>query len=98
MLLILIGQFWVAIAPIGEGKLDAKAFFESYLAMPILIALYFGYKIWKKDWTLFIRADKIDLNKGRTLYDEELLRQEREEYQERLRNGPKWRRVYDFWC
>ena len=98
MLLILIGQFWVAIAPIGEGKLDAQAFFESYLAMPILIALYVGYKIWKRDWSLFIRADKIDLNRGRTFYDEELLRQEREEYEEQLRTGPKWRRVYDFWC
>ncbi|GMM56649.1 amino acid transporter [Maudiozyma humilis] len=98
MFLILIGQFWVAIAPIGEGKLDAKAFFENYLAMPILIALYFGYKIWKRDWSLYIKADKIDLVHGRTIYDEELLRQEREELEEKLRNGPFWKRAYAFWC
>lgn len=98
MILILIGQFWVAIAPIGTAELDAKNFFENYLAMPIWIALYLGYKIWKKDWSLFIRADKIDLIRGRTIYDEELLKQEKEEYQEKLRNGPYWKVIYDFWC
>ncbi|CAI6407600.1 AIS_HP2_G0005100.mRNA.1.CDS.1 [Saccharomyces cerevisiae] len=98
MILILIAQFWVAIAPIGEGKLDAQAFFENYLAMPILIALYVGYKVWHKDWKLFIRADKIDLNSHRQIFDEELIKQEDEEYRERLRNGPYWKRVVAFWC
>lgn len=96
--LILIAQFWVAIAPIGEGKLDAQAFFENYLAMPILIALYVGYKVWHKDWKLFIRADKIDLDSHRQIFDEELIKQEDEEYRERLRNGPYWKRVVAFWC
>lgn len=98
MFLILIGQFWVAIAPIGEGKLDAKAFFENYLAMPILLGLYFGYKIWKKDWRLFIKSTDIDLIYQRQIYDEEVLKQEQEEYREKLRNGPKWKRYYAFWC
>lgn len=98
MILILIAQFWVAIAPIGEGKLDAQAFFENYLAMPILIALYVGYKVWHKDWKLFIRADKIDLDSHRQIFDEELIKQEDEEYRERLRNGPYWKRVVAFWC
>lgn len=96
MILALIAQFWVALAPIGEGKLDAQSFFENYLAMPILIALYFGYKIWKKDWTLFIRADKIDLITHRKIFDGDLLRQEEQELQEKLKNGPFWKRVVAF--
>ncbi|CCD25757.1 amino acid permease NDAI_0F04390 [Naumovozyma dairenensis CBS 421] len=98
MVCILIAQFWVAIAPIGEGKLDAKNFFENYLAMPILLALYFGYKIYTKNWTIFIRAKDIDLVSHRNIFDEEIIKQEEEEYREKLRNGPMWRRVYDFWC
>ncbi|CAB4255234.1 similar to Saccharomyces cerevisiae YDR508C GNP1 High-affinity glutamine permease, also transports Leu, Ser, Thr, Cys, Met and Asn [Maudiozyma barnettii] len=96
MILALIAQFWVAIAPIGEGKLDAQAFFENYLAMPILIAFYFGYRVWKKDWSLFIRADKIDLITHRKIFDGDLLRQEEEELREKLKNGPFYKRVIDF--
>ncbi|CAI4387315.1 BBL_G0013410.mRNA.1.CDS.1 [Saccharomyces cerevisiae] len=99
MVLALIAQFWVAISPIGGGgKLSAQSFFENYLAMPILIALYIFYKVWKKDWSLFIPAGKVDLVSHRNIFDEELLKQEDEEYKERLRNGPYWKRVLDFWC
>lgn len=98
MTLALIAQFWVAIAPIGEGKLDAQNFFENYLAMPILLALYFGYKVWRRDWRIFIRADKIDLTLHRQVFDEEIIKQEEEEYREKLRNGPVWKRVRAFWC
>lgn len=98
MLLILIGQFWTAIAPIGEGKLDAEAFFENYLAMPILIALYFGYKVWKRDWTLYIPASKIDLISNRRIFDEDVLKQEDAEFREKLRNSGWLRRAAEFWC
>lgn len=98
MICVLIAQFWVAIAPIGESKLDAQSFFENYLAMLILIALYIGYLIWKKDWNLFFRAKDIDLDSHRQVFDEELLKQEDEEYREKLKNGSLWRRMLDFWC
>ncbi|CCE62144.1 hypothetical protein TPHA_0B04750 [Tetrapisispora phaffii CBS 4417] len=98
MILALMAQFWVAIAPLNEGKLDAQNFFQSYLAMPILIALYFGYKLYYRDWKLYIKADKIDLISHRQIFDENILKQEDEEYKEKLRNGPAWRRIADFWC
>lgn len=98
LMLALIAQFWVAIAPIGSNKLDVQNFFENYLAMPILIALYIGYAIWKKDWRLFIRAKNIDIDSHRQIFDEDLLRQEDEETKEKLRNGPFWKRVVAFWC
>ncbi|KAL3234268.1 High-affinity glutamine permease [Nakaseomyces bracarensis] len=98
MILILVAQFWVAIAPIGEGRLDAQGFFENYLAMPILIVFYIGYKIWKRDLRLFIRAKDIDLDKHRQIFDEELLKQEDDEYREKLRNGSVFKRILAFWC
>lgn len=64
--------------------------------MPILIAFYFGYRVWKKDWSLFIRADKIDLITHRKIFDGDLLRQEEEELREKLKNGPFYKRVIDF--
>ncbi|CCD25739.1 uncharacterized protein NDAI_0F04210 [Naumovozyma dairenensis CBS 421] len=90
---ILIAQFWVVIAPIGDGKLETKNLFENYLAMPILLALYFGYKIYTKNWTIFIKAKDIDLISHRNIFDEEIIKQEEDEYRGKLRNGPIWRRV-----
>lgn len=98
MILTLVAQFWVALAPIGSGELSALSFFENYLAMPILIAFYFGYMLWKRDWRLFIRAKDIDLDSHRQVFDEEVLRQEDEETKEKLRNGPFWKRIVNFWC
>ena len=98
LVLSLIAQFWVAIAPIGESKLDANAFFQNYLAAPIVLFFYFSYMIWKRDFRLFIRSNNIDLDKGRQVFDEELLRQEDEEYDQQIKAGPRWRRVVAFWC
>lgn len=98
MVLTLIAQFWVALAPIGEGKLDAQNFFENYLAMIILIVFYIGAAIWRKDWRLLISAKEIDLDSHRQIFDEDVLRQEDEETKEKLRNGPVWKRVVNFWC
>ncbi|EDO16668.1 hypothetical protein Kpol_1052p14 [Vanderwaltozyma polyspora DSM 70294] len=65
----LISQFWVAIAPIGkDGKLDVLVFFQNYLAAPIVLIAYLGYKTYYKDWRLYIPSDKIDLSYGREIY------------------------------
>ncbi|CCH58312.1 hypothetical protein TBLA_0A05190 [Henningerozyma blattae CBS 6284] len=98
LFLALVAQFWVALVPMNTHTLDAENFFQNYLAMPILLALYVGFKLWRRDFRLFIRAKNIDLISHRIIFDEELLRQEDEEYKEKLRNGPKWKRVVDFWC
>lgn len=96
LVLSLIAEFWVAIAPIGESKLDAQSFFENYLAAPIFLVLYFGFMIWKKDFRLFIRSKDIDLNYGRQVFDEDLMRQEDEEYAQQMKAAPRWRKVVAF--
>ncbi|SCU95195.1 LAMI_0F01442g1_1 [Lachancea mirantina] len=96
--LILIGQFWVAISPVGEGKLDANAFFENYLAMPILIGLYIFYKLWKRDFRLLIPADQVDLVSHRTIFDAEILQKETEEEAFRIKHSSWTVRMSNFWC
>lgn len=56
----LIAQFYVALFPIG-GKPDASAFFQAYLAGPIIFVLFVGWKVYTRDWKLFIRAEDMDV-------------------------------------
>ncbi|EXJ61932.1 hypothetical protein A1O7_02363 [Cladophialophora yegresii CBS 114405] len=65
----LIAQFYVALYPIGGPYLDANIFFQLYLAGPLLIFLYFVWKIYSwfarpADRALFIRAKDIDIYTG----------------------------------
>lgn len=96
MTLALIAQFWVAIKPIGSDKLDVQAFFENYLAMPIFIAFYLGYKVWKRDWKLIIPTDQIDLVMHRKIFDAEILKQEIIEEKEKYQNYSFGRKVIEF--
>lgn len=96
MTLALVAQFWVAIKPIGEDHLDVQGFFENYLAMPILIALYIGYKIWRREWRILIPASEVDLTCYRKIFDEEILKQESLEEEERLKMSPFWVKVREF--
>ncbi|PBK66045.1 amino-acid permease inda1 [Armillaria solidipes] len=64
--LILIAQFYVALFPVGEtvhGKAAAEAFFEVYLAAPVMILFYAIGFAWKRK--LPKRASEIDLDSGR---------------------------------
>jgi amino acid transporter len=60
--LCLIAQFYIAVWPIG-GLPTAQNFFESYLAAPIVLALFLGWKIYHN--TSYVRTMDIDLQSGR---------------------------------
>lgn len=60
--LILIAQFYVALFPIG-GTPNAQAFFEAYLAVPIIMGFFIFWKIYKN--TRWVRTKEIDLVSGR---------------------------------
>jgi len=90
-ILCLIAQFYIALFPIGASP-NAKAFFEAYLAAPIVLAFYVGWKLLKN--TRYVRSHEVDLVSGRRLMNlAELKVQEKEE---QATWGP-WKRVY-FWC
>jgi yeast amino acid transporter len=95
--LILVAQFWTGVAPVGYASMTAGArvqsFFQSYLAAPIVIVMYIGFKIVRK--TPFRRAATIDLDSGiREFNLAELLEQDRAE----RASWPAWKRVYKFIC
>jgi len=67
--LALMAQFYVALYPVGGPNLDAKTFFELYLAGPFLIGLYLIWKIYSwfyrpEDRPLFVRTRDIDIYTG----------------------------------
>ncbi|KAK6465401.1 general amino acid permease [Scheffersomyces coipomensis] len=95
--LVIIAQFWLSLFPLGESP-NAEGFFEGYLGFVILIIFYFGHKIWRKNWILFIRAKDIDIDSGRRETDLEALKQELEEERAILRSKPLIYRIYRFWC
>jgi yeast amino acid transporter len=76
-ILCLIAQFYVALFPIG-GEPNASAFFQAYLACPIIFAFYIFWKFFKK--TRIVKLQEADLQSGRReLNLKELKAQEREE-------------------
>ncbi|KAI9053112.1 hypothetical protein LZ554_003381 [Drepanopeziza brunnea f. sp. 'monogermtubi'] len=65
--LILVAQFWTAVWPVGYAAETpaeiAQGFFQAYLAMPIVILFFVGFKVIKK--TKFKRLKDIDVTSGR---------------------------------
>jgi amino acid transporter len=91
-ILCLIAQFYIAVFPIGASP-SAEAFFQAYLAAPILIVFYLVWKIWKRP--PFMRPSTIDLVTGRRFLDtEELIAEERNERM----NWPLWKKLYFTFC
>ena len=96
-ILVLVAQFWVAVAPIEYGPMTVserlQTFFSVYLAFPVIIVFYVFYKFYYR--TSIIRSHNMDLHTGiRELNLEALMEEEREE----RRNWPKWKKTYKFFC
>ncbi len=95
--LILVAQFWVALYPIGESP-DAAVFFQSYLAVPVVILFWVFAKIWKKEKELYVKLENVDIDTGRREFDLEILKQEIAEDKALLKLKPWYIRTYHFWC
>jgi yeast amino acid transporter len=97
--LVFVAQFWIGFSPQGYADMTAaelvENFFEVYLAAPIILISFVGYKLWFK--TRWVRTAEIDLVTGRredadeVAVLKELDRVERTEW-------PWWRRGYEFLC
>ncbi|PNS16765.1 Cationic amino acid transporter 1 [Sphaceloma murrayae] len=63
-ILCLIAQFYIAVAPIGGGA-TAEDFFSAYLAAPVVIVLYLGWKAYSKSWSSpWVKLAEMDLATG----------------------------------
>lgn len=91
--LILIGQFWVALFPIGGDGASANSFFENYLGFPFFLICYLGHKIYTKNWKLFKPVSEIDVDLDRIIYDPEILELENLEEEDRYKKAPIWKKI-----
>lgn len=88
--LCLIASLYVSISPVGGGA-TAESFFQSYLAAPLILALYFGWKIYTREGKWYIRAHEMDITTGIRANLAEL-REEREEMLRKRAAMPAWKR------
>lgn len=64
----LIGTVYVALFPFG-GSPSAYDFFQSCLAIPVVIALFIFWKLWTRDWTFGVKTKNIDVDFGSREFD-----------------------------
>ncbi|KIX99632.1 uncharacterized protein Z520_04266 [Fonsecaea multimorphosa CBS 102226] len=97
-ILILIAQFWTGFAPVGYADMSASElvenFFEVYLAAPIVIAMYFGYKLVMR--TKIRRIREIDITSGRREIHN--LREILEEERRIQATWPWWKKIWKTVC
>ncbi|KAF8992150.1 APC amino acid permease [Cyathus striatus] len=91
--LVLIAQFYVAIWPVGgmsdNPSVVAQGFFQSYLALPVMILMYVIGYAWKR--TLPQRAHDINLDSGRKSW---LTVEQMREYRAERAAAPLYVRIY----
>jgi amino acid transporter len=92
---VLVAQFWIALFPIGKDP-SPSAFFQSYLAAPVVIVFYLFWKFYKK--TPFVHTRDIDVDTGRRDLDYDLIRQEMAEERAYANAKGWWYKVYKFFC
>ncbi|OAL20176.1 hypothetical protein AYO20_11540 [Fonsecaea nubica] len=95
--LVLIAQFWTGFAPIGYRDMSSsertKIFFEGYLAAPIVIVFYIGFKIWKR--TSIRQIKDIDVVSGRRELDLEHILAEEKAIRA---TWPWWKKTWNTFC
>lgn len=92
--LVIIGQFWIALYPIGAAKPNVENFFQNYLGPCVLILFYVGHKLYTRNWRFLIKVKDIDIHSHRILFDEEILNLEKEEARESFRTAPIHKKIF----
>ncbi|OIW33285.1 amino-acid permease inda1 [Coniochaeta ligniaria NRRL 30616] len=64
-IICLMATFYNALYPSPDSKPDAKAFFQAYLAAPVVLFLYLLWKVISRDWRrLYVPLLQMDLKSG----------------------------------
>lgn len=87
-IIVLVANLYIAISPVGEDVNTAEGFFQSYLALPVVIVFWIGGFAWKR--TGWLNVDQIDVDSGRR----ELPWDEINEYRAQLAKMPLWKRLF----
>lgn len=76
--------------PLGTSP-NATSFFENYLAAVVAIFLWLAWKVYSREWKMWVSAKDMDLDTGRRLFDDE----EEAKIDQALHNKPMWKKVVD---
>ena len=96
LILIVIGEVWVSIWPIGSPA-DVQQFWKNCLSLPLMIVMWAGFKTYHRSWNmLWVKLEDIDLDTGRREIDVELLKQELAEERQIIKSKPFVYRIYKF--
>lgn len=99
LVLIVIGEIWVSIYPIGESGADVVYFWQDCLSLPLAIVLWLEYKIRTRTLsTWMIKLENVDLDTGMREMSVEILKQEAAEDKAYVKSKPFYYRLYRFWC
>jgi amino acid transporter len=82
IIFLLVGEAYLALSPISGDGPSAKNFFSTYIAAPLFVVNFSGYKLWYK--TKCVKASEMDFTASRS-FDEE----DRLEREENARNPPQ---------
>lgn len=90
IVLVLIAQFYTALYPVSGDAPSAEAFFQSYLAVPVVLGFYVAGFAWKRQgpW----KTAEIDIDTGLRQHDWEAIRKRNEV----VKSWPWWRRTAHF--
>ena len=95
-IICLVAQFYVALFPIG-GSPNAESFFEAYLAAPVVVAFFIGYKLWYRQWYVGVRVSEMDVDEGRREVDLDAFRAEMDAERAEKATWPWYKRYWDLW-
>ncbi|KAH8803606.1 amino acid permease-domain-containing protein [Xylogone sp. PMI_703] len=61
-ILRLIATFYISLYPVGGPHLNIKIFLENYLAAPVVLLLFVGYKLTMREWKMGVDLKNVDLD------------------------------------
>jgi len=85
--------FWTSLWPYKTAP-NAEDFFESYLSAPIFLVMYFGHKIYRRNWKIFIPSSQVDVDTGRRDTDIEQLKADVAQEKAEIAAKPFFKRFY----
>lgn len=99
LVLVIVGEIWVSIWPIGNDGPSNITFWKQCLSLPLIIFIWICFKTYHRSWnTLWIKLENIDLDTGRREMDVEVIKQELADERALLKQKPLYYRVYLFFC
>lgn len=94
-ILCLVAQFYVALYPIDSSP-NVENFFQAYLAAPLVIIFFLGYKITYRQWYIGVKVSEMNIDEGRRETDIDDFGMEIDAERAQKAVWPWYKRCWDF--